>query len=230
MSSARAFAFFDVDETLIAEKSMFTMLDEIGRVLGCIDVARIRSELDGLGRQGASRAEINIAYYRGLNGLSRDAVRQVARDYVLRRLEGSERRRYLIEPVLEELQHLRARGVTPVFLSGSALDYLLPLARELDVSDVLATRLQVDSDGCYTGQTEAAAMVGEGKLQAMLGFARLHQAALGDCHGFGDHHSDLSYLAAVGHPHVVSGDSTLELHAGRRGWPIVRKGSTRSAS
>jgi HAD superfamily hydrolase (TIGR01490 family) len=225
MSSGPAFAFFDVDETLISEKSMFTMLGEIGKAFAQIDVPRVRAMLDALGRQGASRAEINLAYYRSLAGLSQKNVQLLASSYVSGRLARAERASYLIRPVVEELQLLRSRGIAPVFLSGSARDFLLPLARELAVEDVLATQLEIDREGCYTGKTEAAPMVGEGKLQAMLHFAELHQAELRDCYGYGDHHSDLAYLTWVGHPHVVSGDVTLELHARRQGWRVIRKRS-----
>lgn len=226
MLAARSFAFFDVDDTLINEKSMFTMLLEMEVALG-VDSRLVMAEIDTLGRRGANRADLNVAYYRSLAGLPREAVRGLAKQYVERRFRQEPQGGYLIQPVVEELRQLQSRGVEPVLLSGSAVDFLQPLAESLRVTHVLATVLEVDADGAYTGALKGAPMIGAGKLAAMRGFADHHQVDLGVCRAFGDHSSDLDYLASVGHASVVSGDIFLELHAKRRGWPIIRKSVAR---
>ncbi len=223
MSLTPAFAFFDVDETLITEKSMFSMLHEIEKHLGGIYASDIRHRLQTMARAGEARAEINRAYYRALAGLPRREVQQIAVDYVSQRLQDDAMVPYLIQPVVTQLQQLKADGITPVFLSGSAVDFLVPLANHLNVNHILATQLKVDKAGHYTGKIVSQPMIGAGKRQALINFTSQHQSSLSDCYAFGDHSSDAEYLSLVGMARIVSGNSQLEQQAQQQGWPIIQR-------
>ncbi|MFT6914703.1 MAG: HAD superfamily hydrolase (TIGR01490 family) [Motiliproteus sp.] len=223
MSHTAAFAFFDVDETLIVEKSMFCMLHEIEKHLGGINASDIRHRLQRMAREGEERAQVNLAYYRALAGLPRSEVQQLAADYVRRRLQADATEPYLIQPVVNQLQQLQADGITPVFLSGSAVDFLTPLADHLNVHHILATQLRVDTAGFYTGELACQPMIGTGKRQALINFADQHQSRLSECYAFGDHSSDAQYLSLVGRARIVSGDVQLEQLAQQQGWPIIQR-------
>ncbi|WP_273439618.1 HAD family hydrolase [Sedimenticola selenatireducens] len=223
MSLTPAFAFFDVDETLITEKSMFSMLHEIEKHLGGINASDIKHRLQTMAKAGEARAEVNLAYYRALAGLPCCEVQQIAADYISKRLQTDTMAPYLIQPVVTQLRRLQSNGITPVFLSGSAVDFLIPLADHLNVSHILATQLKVDKAGHYTGEIVSQPMIGDGKRQALINFASQHQSPLSDCYAFGDHSSDAEYLSLVGMARIVSGNSQLEQQAQQQGWPIIQR-------
>lgn len=214
------YAFYDVDETIIHEKSMFTVLREISKRIPSIRPDEINAGLQKMRSAGDDRAVVNRQFYRALKGLRQQEVREIAQSYMDGRLSGSEA--FLIEPVVSELEALRSKGYVPVFVSGSAVDFILPLARHLAVEHCLATRLSVDAEGRYTGEIAGHSMIGQGKRTAVLDFLSDHAGDPAACAGFGDHISDLSFLELVGQPHVVGAhDAALNDIASKRGWPTL---------
>ena len=222
------FAFFDVDGTLLSFKSMFSFQDYYllhgarGRPwLGRLRRARFNARIRAYERAGKPREFINRAYYRSFRGRRADEVARAVwawwADVPLRTP-----RPYLDE-VVRELRHHQAEGTEPVFVSGSSHAILAPLAAELGVRHLLATR-PVTAGGRYTGAIEPPQTIGAGKAVAVRRFLREQGADPAACYGYGDHHSDIAMLESVGRPCAVGGDDALERYARYRGWRILRPG------
>lgn len=216
-----AFAFFDVDETLVIEKTMFTVLGALSERLPSLDAASLISHLQDLRRQGRSRAEVNRAFYRGLGGLPRNVVVSIARTYIQNRISESDRRPFFIPACVAQLKALRHQGVAPVFVSGSACDFLASIAEHLEVEYVLATRLQVSAAGRYTGEIDGRCMIGAGKAAAVAEFLAEHSVDPTQCFGFGDHPSDEPFISLLGAGAIVAGNPETERLARERNWVLI---------
>lgn len=216
----KRFAFFDVDETIIYEKSMFSILDEINKIFPSVQPRIIQKRLQELRNKGVDRSIVNREFYKELKGLPRRGVINISNNYINKRIRDNNK--FLIPEVINMMEFYREKGYSPAFISGSAVDFILPLAKHLHVKYCLATKLVIDKDGIYTGEIEGQSMIGEGKRNSIQDFLRQHAVEASVCAGFGDHTSDLAFLEFTGEPHVVAtSDEKLVFIAQQRGWPVI---------
>jgi|GEM_PF-111736 HAD superfamily hydrolase (TIGR01490 family) len=208
-------AFFDVDETLIAAKSMFDFLrfwtarcgDDTG-------YERVVSRLRDMAERGVPRAVTNREYYRYFRGVPLTELRAAGADWYARYRRRPDA---FVTATLDELHRHRARRTTIVLVSGSFPACLEPLAEELHADLVLCTEPLVGPDGRLTGEVRQP-MIGAAKAAAVRDVIAARGLVAADCYGYGDHVSDLEMLLQVGHPVVVGTDPVLLEHAGRHGW------------
>lgn len=216
---AGAFAFFDVDETLVATKTMLSFQEFWYRSKGEATAwEAFRSELMTLRRAGASREALNRRYYASFAGRSVGEVDRSAAAWY-GELEASRPDLYH-RPVVDELRRHQAAGWEAVLVSGSFPALLRFIAGHLGVRHILATRLE-ERLGRYTGEILSPQTIGEGKALAIRAFLERQGAWARRCHAYGDDISDLPMLEGVGHPTVVRGDPELVAHAERAGWPVL---------
>lgn len=214
-----AYAFFDVDGTLISLKSMLSFQDYWYATYDGSPRKRVafETEMADLRRRGATREELNRRYYTHFAGRPVDAVSRAAVrwfDHILRSTDD------LFHPkVVSRLLSHHAQGIEPVFVSGSFPAILGPIAERLGVRHILATTM-AEKNGIYTGAIHAQT-IGAGKVEAMKAFLDGRGVAANDCHAYGDDISDLPMLRAVGGPAAVRGDRRLESHARRAGWEVL---------
>ena len=100
-----------------------------------------------------------------------------------------------------------------------------PIAALLGIADLVATDLEIDAAGAFTGRTAGVPNMREGKvvrLTAWLGEREQAMASLADAAFYSDSINDLPLLLAVGRPVVVDPDARLLAEAGRRDWPVLR--------
>jgi HAD superfamily hydrolase (TIGR01490 family) len=216
------YVFFDVDGTLLSCKSMVRFQDFYLRRDGPWPrgLGPLRSGLGfaPLGFWQVMRRDrffMNRAYYRTFRGRAPDVVRARASEW----FEHEKRRRpdLWIASSVRALEEHRARGHQPVLVSGSMVEILEPIARELGVAHALATRLVVH-DGRYTGEIDGPQMLGPGKAEALRAFLAAHGGNASECFAYGDHISDVPMLEAVGHAVVVGEDPELTGYARQRRW------------
>ncbi|MFG2947437.1 HAD family hydrolase [Streptomyces adustus] len=211
--SARAvrIAFFDVDETLVDIKSIFSFLEfHLG------DPDRYRAaegELKSAARAGAPREETNRMYYRNYTGMAQAAVAESGRRWFARELR---RDGFLHRGAVRELWRLRAEGYRIALVSGSFRACLDPIAEQLGAEHVLCSDPEVVA-GRYTGEVRTA-VIGEAKATAARALMARSGARPEDCVAYGDHASDLPLLTCVGGAGVVGDDPVLAVHADRHGW------------
>lgn len=216
------YAFFDVDETLIGIKSMFSFRDfylhwTLGVEQGTAAQRHARIQVQQHVARGLDRTEVNRLFWESFRGFEQTDVQQAAHDWhqQVRRQPG-----YFIQQALDALQQHQQAGTEPVFVSGSCTEILVPLAAELGVRTMLTNRLEVEQ-GRFTGKLLQPQTIGVGKRQAMVDFLEEGDALACDCYGYGDHLSDLPLLETVGHPRVVAGNADLVSIARHRGWPVL---------
>ncbi|MFJ8982418.1 HAD family hydrolase [Streptomyces sp. NPDC102282] len=219
-------AFFDVDETLIAGKSMLDFLhsapDSLWGPLHADAPAQTRGTaglemLAGLAERKASRAEMNRAYYELYAGVRLSELQAAGRDWYA--TFASRPAPYVTAGIAALAQHRRA-GHTVVLVSGSAHPFVDPVAEALGAELVLCTELEVDEKDVLTGSVTRS-MIGTDKARAVSELSKRLGVAAEECFAYGDHASDLAMLQAVGTAVVVGTDPVLLRHAQRQNWSAL---------
>ncbi|WP_280568388.1 HAD-IB family hydrolase [Chromohalobacter sp. 296-RDG] len=221
MKNEIRFAFFDVDDTLINIKSMFDFYR-----FWCYEIWHrpemhddFEATFSRMFLEGCAREKLNSSYYRYFTGVDPQLLDRAGADWATDRLTRSNG--FFVAPVVEELQRLQSEGITPVFISGSFHALLEPIARTLEVSHILATKLEVGVDGRYTGNIIPPQTIGMGKALAVQDFLQHHAASPRCCYAFGDDLSDLPMLNVVGYPVAVGAGTILAERAATENWPVI---------
>jgi HAD superfamily hydrolase (TIGR01490 family) len=113
----------------------------------------------------------------------------------------------------------RSAGRDVVVVSTSGEEMVRPIAEQLGIHDVIATRMVVER-GRYTGEVAYYA-AGPTKAEAARLLAKERDYDLDTCYAYSDSVSDIPLLEAVGHPTVVNPDRGLRRAAQDRGWPVL---------
>ncbi|GAB1692431.1 HAD family hydrolase [Krasilnikovia sp. M28-CT-15] len=207
-------AFFDVDDTLITEKSIFRFLAFALRTHpdGVAEYRRSVGMLRAMRVGGVPRETVNRAYYRLWRGRSVASVAAAGEAWFAEELRGG---RLFHPPALEALRAHAARGQRIVLVSGSFPACLDPIARHVRADLVLCSR-PASADGVYTG--DVTPMIGPAKATAVLTTAQRDGIDLTVSSAYGDHASDLPVLRLVGDPVVVGDDPVLMDSARQFGW------------
>lgn len=210
MSGAGRWVFSDVDETLIAVKSMLDFLGyywcATGGRHGARRAADIRGDLVQRARAGATREALNRRYYRAWAGEPATQVAHLAQAWYLERsvVDG-----FYVPCTRRALQEHRAAGDTVILVSGSFPALLAPIAAAVGAARVLCSVPEI-RHGVLTGHLVGEPCIGQGKrtavCEALRGGAGVDPAR---CYAYGDHISDLPMLAQVGHPVIVGGSAEL---------------------
>jgi HAD superfamily hydrolase (TIGR01490 family) len=219
-SMPRTAAFFDLDKTVIAKSSTLTFGKSFYQG-GLIN----------------RRAALRTAYAQFVflvGGMDHDQMERT-REYLSALVRGwnvqqvkeivAETLHDLIDPIiydeaasLIEEHHTAGRDV--VIVSTSGAEVVEPIGELLGADRVVATRMVVGEDGCYTGEVEYYAY-GPTKAEAVKELAASEGYDLERCYAYSDSATDLPMLRAVGHPHAVNPDRALRREAFARGWPIL---------
>ncbi|MEV0113406.1 HAD-IB family hydrolase [Streptomyces sp. NPDC050844] len=214
-----ALAFFDVDETVIAHKSMV----EFWEYWLARNPSRVPEQVGDLRAEAAAsrnRAALNRRYYRRYAGVPLADLEAAGRRWYETYRRGDAA---FVRAAVDAVAGHRAAGHEVILVSGSMMPLLEPLAQELGAAGVLCTELVVRSDGALTGEVHRP-MIGESKAEAAVRTMRERGVDPSDCFAYGDHESDLALLRAVGNPVVVGSSRVLNEEAERSGWMVVPAG------
>jgi HAD superfamily phosphoserine phosphatase-like hydrolase len=99
-----------------------------------------------------------------------------------------------------------------------------PIAREFNVEHLIATEIEIGTDGNFTGKPSGLPSFREGKVTRVEQWLALQGLGLTDFSEswfYSDSMNDLPLLARVGSPVAVNPDSRLRAHAQAQGWDIL---------
>jgi HAD superfamily hydrolase (TIGR01490 family) len=186
----RSVAVFDLDETLIRCKSMFSFLEfafsttETGKQSHLAALAALK-----VARKNQSREEVNRQFWRLFAGWHLNRLDTLAEDWFASLVQTNP----FYPEVLARFRLHQAEGHQTVLLSGSADFIIAPIARLLAPDAVLAIHLIAMPNGTTNGEIEGVQTIGQGKAVALERF--LAEGPRGrSVYGYGDHASDLPFL------------------------------------
>jgi HAD superfamily hydrolase (TIGR01490 family) len=219
-SLPRAAAFFDLDKTVIAKSSTLTFGKSFYQG-GLIN----------------RRAALRTAYAQFVflaGGLDHDQMERM-REYLSTLCRGwnvqqvreivAETLHDLIDPIIYDeaaslIEEHHSAGRDVVIVSTSGAEVVEPIGELLGADRVVATRMVVGEDGCFTGEVEYYAY-GPTKAEAIRELAASEGYDLDRCYAYSDSATDLPMLRSVGHPHAVNPDRAQRREALARGWPVL---------
>ncbi|WP_086832055.1 HAD family phosphatase [Streptomyces sp. NRRL B-24572] len=219
-SLPRTAAFFDLDKTVIAKSSTLTFSKSFYR-----------------GGLISRRAALRTAYIQFVflaGGADHDQMERM-REYLSALCKGwnvaqvkelvAETLHDLIDPIIYDeaaslIEEHHAAGRDVVIVSTSGTEVVEPIGEMLGADRVVATRMVVGEDGCFTGEVEYYAY-GPTKAEAVRELAESEGYDLSRCYAYSDSATDIPMLEAVGHPYAVNPDRTLRREAVAREWPVL---------
>ncbi|MFD8210727.1 HAD family hydrolase [Streptomyces sp. NPDC059695] len=219
-SLPRTAAFFDLDKTVIAKSSTLTFSKSFYR-----------------GGLISRRAALRTAYIQFVflaGGADHDQMERM-REYLSALCKGwnvaqvkelvAETLHDLIDPIIYDeaaslIEGHHAAGRDVVIVSTSGAEVVEPIGEMLGADRVVATRMVVGEDGCFTGEVEYYAY-GPTKAEAVRELAKSEGYDLSRCYAYSDSATDIPMLEAVGHPYAVNPDRTLRREAAAREWPVL---------
>ncbi|NKI41587.1 HAD family hydrolase [Streptomyces physcomitrii] len=219
-SLPRTAAFFDLDKTVIAKSSTLTFSKSFYQG-GLINRrAALRTAYTQfvflVGGADHDQMERMRAY---LSALCRGWNVQQVKEIVAETLHD------LIDPIIYEeaaslIEEHHTAGRDVVIVSTSGAEVVEPIGELLGADRVVATRMVVGEDGCFTGEIAYYAY-GPTKAEAVRELAESEGYDLARSYAYSDSATDLPLLESVGRPHAVNPDKTLRREAAAREWPVL---------
>jgi len=114
----------------------------------------------------------------------------------------------------------RERGDLLAIVTGATPYTARPLARRLRVDHIVASELEIDAAGRFTGRPSGPLCIGEGKVLRTEELARKLGFRIDEATFYSDSLTDLPLLERVKEPIAVNPDPRLARVAVRRGWAI----------
>lgn len=206
-------AYFDLDRTLIAGYSI-TSLALQKMWSGSLSPKRILQHAGiflhwGLGR--SDYHQLLESTVGALKGMSEGEIEDLGEQAFERRIKPiiyTEGRRLI--------DAHKAQGHEPVIVTSATRYQALPIARDMGVTQIYCTELEVEH-GVITGNVTPC--YGPGKKKAADVHLGFRQAALEDAYFYTDSCEDLPLLDVVGRPVAVNAKTSLARIADARGWP-----------
>ena len=217
-SPARTCAYFDLDKTILATSSALALgspmrrsglISTVSLVRGVI--AQLPYLLVGADENQTGRLMERLALMSA--GVERAHLQEVVRDALATAIEPAV---YAEALALIEAHHRAGHDV--VVVSASSTEMVEPIAALVGADRAVATRMEVDAEGRFTGRIERSLLHGA-KVDALLADASAHGIDLARSWAYSDSISDRPMLEAIGHPVAVNPDRDLRRLAGERGWP-----------
>jgi HAD superfamily hydrolase (TIGR01490 family) len=219
LAVGRSAAFFDLDKTVIAKSSALAFgrpfyRDGLITRRDAVKAAYAQLSFKIGGADDASMARTRDYLAELCKGWSADQVRQIV-DETLHELIKP----YVYAEAAALIAEHQATGRDVVLVSASGEEFVRPIGAQLDVHDVIATRMRI-VDGVYTGEIDFYA-AGPGKVSAVKEMAAERGYDLAECYAYSDSVSDAPLLEIVGNPTAVNPDRGLRKLATEREWQIL---------
>ena len=122
-----------------------------------------------------------------------------------------------------EIERRRREGCFLLIVSASFSCIIRPAVAHLGMDGYVATSMERDASGAYTGKVAGTVTEGPEKAHGIRRFAdeRFGPGRWELAYAYGDHHSDVPMLEAAQHAFCVDADSGLARAARQRGWELL---------
>lgn len=218
--SSQKYAFFDVDDTVISAKSMFSFVELYFQHYPNHSLQHdFNQEMNDLFQNDTDWKIVNSAFYSYFKNFSISNVNSICETWFHNHTNNNPH--FYHKNVLKTLQKHQSEGTECVFVSGSFRELLQPIADDLGVEHILSINLEREGL-LFTGNILPPQTIGSGKADAITAFLHHQQADARMCFAYGDDISDVPMLEAVGHPVAVDGGRRLSEYAKTMGWPIMQ--------
>lgn len=218
MSQSHIAAFFDFDNTLIRGDSQAFELKhemEMGRI-STLRVLQIAFANILYTHYQLSPEKMNRIFLKYYKGKTEKAIKTESEEIYSKFVKPA-----IAKNIAARLKEHQDEGHRTVIISASAKYIIRLAAKELNVNEVICTKLLFDKNGYCTGKPDGHVCIGNQKSLAALNMAEKYDLRLSESYAYSDHHADLPLLRAVGHPIVVEPTGKLRQIAEKRGWSIM---------
>lgn len=216
------YAFFDVDGTLLNTKTMFSFqryffMEYLKKTEFKHKIKYFFSKI-GLKYyifSGKSREFINKKFYESFAGIDKDETKICAYEWYSQ-LKKNQINLFIPE-TLAALKNHQKSGDEVIFVSGSSMEILAPIAEDLGIKYILATNLEVINNK-FTGKIMPPQTIGLGKKIQIMEFLKNTTDKIKFTYGYGDDNSDIPMLGITDFPTIVPGNIVLERYADEKKW------------
>ena len=216
--SKPALVIFDLDNTILNGDSDYAMINYLVHTQALDESAGKKNQIF---IEDYQRGELDFDAYTTFAlsayiGMTRTEINEYMRPFVTK----------VIEPMINTLalKIIHDHGDSgDIILLASATNELIvqPIAKRLDIQNVIGTQVKFINDKC-TGEYIPPSALGEGKLQLVQQWMQKNN--FDDFSGvtfYSDSINDLPLLEAVDFPKAVNPDAMLEKISLERGWEII---------
>ena len=210
-------ALFDMDRTLV-RKETASLYVRFQRELGEArrrDLLRVTYWVAQYTFGIIDAPEVAARALRSVAGTSEAAMAARCDDWFRRWVEP-----HVCDLGRRAVERHRERGDLLAIVTGASPYVARPLARRLGIPNVVASELEVDAEGRFTGRFVAPLCIGHGKVERARRLAAELGFSLEDATFYSDSYTDLPLLELVAEPVAINPDPRLRRVAVKRGWRV----------
>ena len=216
--SKPALVIFDLDNTILNGDSDYAMINYLVHTQALDESAAKQNQIF---IEDYQRGELDFDAYTTFAlsayiGMTRTEINEYMRPFVTKVIEP------MINTLALKIIHDHGDSGDTILLASATNELIVqPIAKRLDIQNVIGTQVKFINDKC-TGEYIPPSALGEGKLQLVQQWMQKNN--FDDFSGvtfYSDSINDLPLLAAVEFPKAVNPDAMLEKISLERGWEII---------
>ena len=216
--SKPALVIFDLDNTILNGDSDYAMINYLVHIQALDERAGKQNQIF---IEDYQRGELDFDAYTTFAlsayvGMTRSEINEYMLPFVAKVIEP------MINTLALKIIHDHGdRGDTILLASATNELIVQPIAKRLDIQNVIGTQVKFINDKC-TGEYIPPSALGEGKLKLVqLWMQRNNFDDFSGVTFYSDSINDLPLLEAVDFPKAVNPDAMLEKISLERGWEII---------
>ena len=216
--SKPALVIFDLDNTILNGDSDYAMINYLVHTQALDESAEKQNQIF---IEDYQRGELDFDAYTTFAlsayiGMTRTEINEYMRPFVTKVIEP------MINTLALKIIHDHGESGDTILLASATNELIVqPIAKRLDIQNVIGTQVKFINDKC-TGEYIPPSALGEGKLQLVQQWMQKNN--FDDFSGvtfYSDSINDLPLLEAVDFPKAVNPDAMLEKISLERGWEII---------
>ena len=216
--SKPALVIFDLDNTILNGDSDYAMINYLVHTQALDESAGKQNQIF---IEDYQRGELDFDAYTTFAlsayiGMTRSEINEYMLPFVAKVIEP------MINTLALKIIHDHGDSGDTILLASATNELIVqPIAKRLDIQNVIGTQVKFINDKC-TGEYIPPSALGEGKLQLVQQWMQKNNFDdFSDTTFYSDSINDLPLLEAVDFPKAVNPDAMLEKISLERGWEII---------